>query len=313
MSTAKHPVAPEFAGGQDPFEGDLETPFKSPVQPVQLSLDSTIQFNCHKGIACFNECCRNIDITLTPYDIVRLKRRLQISSSELVARHTMPYEMDQHGMPGLKMLTKPGTSECVFLTPEGCGVYEDRPAACRYYALGSMGVRKKEASQVEEVYFLVKEPHCQGHFEPRTLTVREYRQEQGVDVYDEMNREWRDIILKKRSSGPTVGRPSDRSFQLFDMCSYDVDSFRAFIQSSGFQEVFDLEAGMLETLVRDEDALLRFAFRFLKQVLFGEITIPLKEGARENRLAQAKERHAQRQAELAAQAQEQVDERYGEE
>ena len=313
MSTAKHPVAPEFAGGQDPFEGDLETPFKSPVQPVQLSLDSTIQFNCHKGIACFNECCRNIDITLTPYDIVRLKRRLQLSSSELVARHTAPYEMDQHGMPGLKMLTKPGTSECVFLTPAGCGVYEDRPAACRYYALGSMGVRKKEASEVEDVYFLVKEPHCLGHFEPRTLTVRDYRQEQGVDVYDEMNREWRDIILKKRSSGPTVGRPSDRSFQLFDMCSYDVDSFRAFIQSPGFQEVFTLEAATLEPLLRDEDALLRFAFRFLKQVLFGEITIPLKEGARENRLAQAKERHAQRQAELAAQAQQQADERYGEE
>ena len=313
MSTDKRPVAPDFEGGEDPFEGDLETPLKSPVQPVQLNLDSTIKFNCHKGIACFNECCRNIDITLTPYDIVRLKRRLGLTSRELVARHTVPFEMDHHGMPGLKMLTKPGTNECVFLTSEGCGVYEDRPAACRYYALGSMGVRKKEASQVEDVYFLVKEPHCLGHFEPRTLTVREYRQEQGVDVYDEMNREWRDIILKKRSSGPTVGRPSDRSFQLFDMCSYDVDSFREFIQSPGFQQVFDLESATLETVVRDEDALLRFAFRFLKQVLFGEITIPIKEDAREKRLAQAKERHAQRQAELAAQAQQQVDQRYDDE
>ena len=41
------------------------------------------------------------------------------------------------------MTTKPGTSECIHLTEEGCGVYEDRPAACRYYALGNVAVRKK--------------------------------------------------------------------------------------------------------------------------------------------------------------------------
>jgi hypothetical protein len=208
------------------------------------------------------------------------------------------------------MRTKPGTNECVFLTPEGCGVYEDRPAACRYYALGSMGVRKKGEAQVEDVFFMVKEPHCLGHFEPRELAVGEYRKEQGVDVYDEMNQEWRDIILKKRSSGPTVGRPSDRSLQLFDMCSYDVDSFRDFIQSPGYQDVFDLDPQTLDTLLKDEDVLLQFGFRFLKQVLFGERTIPLREGAREKRLEKARERLAQRQAEMAAQAEKQVDERY---
>ena len=57
---------------------------------------------------------------------------------------------------------------------------------------------------------MVKEEHCLGHFEPRTLTVREYRQEQGVEQYDELAKEWRDIILKKRSSGPTVGAPSSK-------------------------------------------------------------------------------------------------------
>ena len=313
MTHDEQPVAPEFEGGADPFDGDLGAPFKSPVQPVQLTLDSAFQFHCHKGIACFNECCRNIDITLTPYDLVRLKRRLGLTSSELVARYTVPFAMDHHGMPGLKMLTKPGSNECVFLTAEGCGVYEDRPAACRYYALGNMAVRKKGVAQVEDVYFVVKERHCLGHREPRTQTVREYREEQGVDVYDQMNQEWRDIILKKRSSGPTVGRPSDRSLQLFDMCSYDVDSFREFIQTPGFQAVFDLTPDAMARLTSDEDELLRFAFGFLKQVLFGEKTIPIKDGAREQRLAGARERHAQRQAELAAQAQQQSDQRYEEE
>ena len=263
-------------------------PFTSPVKPVELTQDSEFQFSCHKGIACFNACCKNIDITLTPYDIVRLKRRLGMDSKEFVARYTVPFEMDGHGMPGLKMVTKPGSTECIHLTEEGCSVYEDRPAACRYYALGNMGVRKKDSSQVEDVYFVVKEAHCLGHDEPVIQTVGEYRRGQGVDVYDEMNREWRDIILKKRSSGPTVGKPSQRSMQLFDMCSYDVDSFREFIQTQGFQTVFDLEQSALNELICDEDKLLQFSFRFLKQVLYGETTIPLKDGAREQRIEQRK-------------------------
>ncbi len=286
-------------------------PYQSPIRPVELTLNSHFQFSCHKGIACFNACCKNIDITLTPYDILRLKRRLGIDSKEFVARYTIPFEMDAHGLPGLKMITKPGTTECVHLTAEGCGVYEDRPAACRYYALGNMGVRKKDSSQVEDVYFVVKEAHCLGHDEPVQQTVREYRIQQGVEIYDDMNREWRDIILKKRSSGPTIGKPSPRSMQLFDMCSYDMDSFREFLQSEGFLSVFDLESSELNELISDEDQLLQFSLRFLKQVLYGEKTIPIKKAAVEQRVIQRqtvwKKRHS---AEVDAHRQIQEEQKY---
>ena len=38
----------------------------SPVVPNQLDGDTVIQFRCHKDIDCFNACCRNIDIMMTP-------------------------------------------------------------------------------------------------------------------------------------------------------------------------------------------------------------------------------------------------------
>ena len=268
----------------DKQQQKITPPYISPINPVELTPDSVIQFDCHKNVSCFNACCKNIDITLTPYDILRLKRRFEIDAKEFVARFTTPFAMDFHDLPGLKMNTKPGTTECIFLTKEGCTVYEDRPAACRYYALGSMGVRKKNASHVQNIYFVVKEEHCRGHEEPKHLTVAQYRKEQGVECYDEMNSEWRDVILKKRSSGPTVGRPSDRSMQLFDMCSYDVDSFREFIQTPGFEEIFDVDAETTRKLLADEDELFLFAMRFLKQVLFGIMTIPVKADAREKRI-----------------------------
>ncbi|RMD71107.1 MAG: YkgJ family cysteine cluster protein [Gammaproteobacteria bacterium] len=264
--------------------------FESPIKPIKLGIDDTIQFRCHKDIACFNQCCQSIDITLTPYDMLRLKRRLGMTSRAFMKAFTVPFEMDHHGMPGMKLRQKPGSTACPFVTEEGCSVYEDRPTACRYYALGHMGMRKKDSSTVEDVYFLVKEDHCLGHQEARKLTIREYRKEQGVEIYDEMNREWRDIVLKKRSCGPTIGAPSERSFRLFHLASYDVEGFRDFVMSEGFQEVFDLDEETMQRLREEDEALQQFAFRFLKQVLFGEMTIPRHQDAVEKRLARRRAR-----------------------
>jgi len=273
-----------------------EGPPQSPIDPVELSPDSEFQFNCHKGVVCFNACCKSIDITLLPYDILRLKRQLGMDSKEFVARYTVPYEMDFHGLPGLKIARKPTTSECVFLGEEGCTVYEDRPSACRYYALGSMGVRSKDSNTVEDIFFVVKEPHCLGHNEPHTQTVGEYRKTQGVEKYDDMNREWRDLVIKKRSSGPSVGAPSQRSMQLFDMCSYDMDSFREFVQSAGFKGIFDIDETELTELLADEDRLYAFSIRFLKQVLFGEMSIPVKADAARHRVQERKDVWEKRRA-----------------
>ncbi|WP_025769228.1 YkgJ family cysteine cluster protein [Thioalkalivibrio sp. HK1] len=288
-------------------------PHSSPVEPAELQLESEFRFNCHPGIACFNACCRNIDITLTPYDILRLKRRLDMDSKEFVTRYTIPFEMDFHGMPGLKMRTRPGTTECTFLTDAGCSVYEDRPVACRYYALGNMGVRRKDESSVDDIYFVVREDHCLGHEEAKTRSVAEYRTEQGIEPYDDHNRAWRDIVLKKRSSGPTVGAPSARSLQLFDMCSYDLDSFRDFIRARSFRDIFDIDADEIDALADDEERLLAFSMRFLQQILFGEMSIPVKDGARKRRIAQRKETWAARREDEIAKQREELQRRQYEE
>jgi hypothetical protein len=271
-------------------ESPLENiPHDSPIQPVKLSLDDTIQFRCHKDIACFNECCKRIDILLTPYDILRLKKCLSLTSNEFLAQYTIPYEMDAHGIPGVKIKTADDNPACPFLRDEGCSVYEDRPTVCRYYAVGLMAMRKEKSPSDENAYFLVKEDHCLGHNEPRTITVRDYRAEQGVIQYDEINHEWRQIILKKLSSGPTVGKPSQRSLQFFFFGSYNLDGFRDFVQSDGFAAIYDLDTATSETFKTDDVALLKFGFRLLKQVLFGEMTIPLKSDAVQKRVQQRRE------------------------
>ena len=77
-----------------------ETPpgFSRPASGVESR--QCFGFVATQDISCFNACCRNIDLQLTPYDILRLKNRLGLTSGDFVARYTVPFEMDAHGMQG---------------------------------------------------------------------------------------------------------------------------------------------------------------------------------------------------------------------
>jgi uncharacterized protein len=274
-----------------------DIPFESPVVPQKMTNEDTFNFRCHKGVSCFNECCKAIDITLTPYDILTLKNLLKIDSRQFLATYTVPFELDGHGMPGVKLKTVGDTTQCAFLTEEGCGVYEGRPVSCRYYALGLMSMRGIDQPIDENYYFIVNEPHCKGHEEDFEQTIGNYRKGQGIPEFDDINREWNQLILKKRSSGPTIGKPSKRSLQLYFMACYNIDSFREFVMSEGFSSVYDLDDDFFQEIKSDEVKLLKFAFKFLKQVLFGENTIALKSGAVDARVDSRKEAMAERQKE----------------
>lgn len=273
-----------------------ESPFAtSPVVPQMLEGSATIQFRCRKGIECWNACCSNIDISLTPYDILRLSRRLGISTTEFLQQYTFPYELEPNGIAGVKFKPIENGSACQFMRPEGCDVYADRPTACRYYPVALLSMRRSDEYTDRNAYALVQEPHCLGHKEPRSLTIDEYRKEQGLDEYDEVARGWRQLVLKKKSSGPVVGTPSKRSLQLWFLACYDLDRFRAFVASEPFGETYDIPDEELKQILVDDKELMLFAFRFLRQTMFGEDTIKMKPDAFDKRLARKQEREAKTQ------------------
>jgi len=256
----------------------------SPVVPAQLSGNAVIQFRCHKGIDCFNACCRNIDIMLTPYDIIRLKKRLGISSTEFLRLYTEPFEFGRDSVAGVKYKPKEGTSECQFVSDEGCSVYEDRPTACRYYPIGLLSTRRQDENFDRAAYALVKEDHCKGHFEAREITIRDYRKEQGLEEYDDHGRGWRQLILKMKSAGPAIGSLSRTSLQFFFMACYDLDRFREFIKSEGFNSTYDVDQETMDRLLADDIALMEFGDRMIRQIMYAESTIPMKQGALETHL-----------------------------
>jgi len=271
----------------------------SPVVPETFDGSKEIQFQCRKGISCWNACCSNIDISLTPYDILRLKRRFGVGSGEFLKNYTVPYEMEQGGIAGVKLRPVPNGTACQFMTPEGCSVYEDRPTACRYYPIALLSLRKQDEYTDRSSYALVKEEHCLGHNEPHRITIDDYRNEQGVAEYDDLARGWRQLILKRKSSGPSIGKPSRRSLELFFMTCYDLDRFASFVASDGFGSLYDISEEEMRKILCDETELMLFGFRFLRQVLFGEDTIAMKQGSAEKRQQKLREKAAQLEREAA--------------
>src|SRR4030067_332456 len=263
-----------------------DSPFAgSPVKPNMLTEDGTLQFRCHRDVKCWNACCSNIDIPLTPYDILRLKKRLDMSSGRFLNQYSVPFEMDKDGMPGVKLKPVEGGTACQFMTPEGCGVYEDRPTACRYYPVALLTMRRSDEYVDRIAYAMVKEPHCLGHFEDKTQTIEQYRAEQGVAEYDEKAHAWRQLVVKRKSAGPSIGTPKPISNQLFFMASYDVDRFRAFGMSPSFNDTYNIPVEIMAALIADGEALLDFGMNFLGHAVFGEDFVEQHPGAYEKRLA----------------------------
>jgi Fe-S-cluster containining protein len=241
---------------------------KAQIEPVRLTYHSRFKFKCHPGVSCFTECCRGTNIILTPYDIIRLKQRLDLDSEQFLAIYTEPHILEKTDLPvvALKHLDDHSAS-CPFVREDGCLVYKDRPTACRYYPLGVASLQHKEGADDEGFFFFINEPHCKGFDESCQWSVAQWRDDQGVDLMDEINAEWTDLVVHKRSFPPNI-KLTQQAKQMFFMVSYNIDKFRRFVFESSFLKRIPVDDETRQTLKTDDVALLKFGVTWLRSILF---------------------------------------------
>ena len=135
----------------------------------RLGPNDTFKFGCHPGISCFNTCCTDVNIFLSPYDVLRMRQRLGISSTEFLDKYTLlPVQKDMTVPVVLLKMQENEKRTCHFVTDEGCGVYSDRPWPCRMYPLGMASSKDTpDGWQGERFYFLLKEGGCMGFEEQK--------------------------------------------------------------------------------------------------------------------------------------------------
>ena len=248
----------------------------SAVDTTQLTLKSGFRFRCHKGISCFTKCCSNIEIMLTPYDIVALKKRLGLTSEEFLEKYTFTRPEGKALFPVVFLRMNDNEEKsCRFVGPDGCSIYEDRPANCRYYPIGQGTLKKKVDDKIvdEEFFFFIKEDHCKGFDETLDWTIEQWRQDQGVDRYDELNRDWKGIMLMRDTQGMELDQKKQ---EMFYLACYNMDRFRRFIFNSRFFDNFEVDEASREKMRTDDVELMLFGFKFLKYILMMEETLKTK-------------------------------------
>ncbi|MGD0288233.1 MAG: YkgJ family cysteine cluster protein [Candidatus Binataceae bacterium] len=135
-----------------------------------LKRDSVFSYQCN---AC-SRCCHNKVIRVGPYEILRLARRLGMTTTEFIAQHT------EAGGTVLRTHDE-NNRACIFLNQQGCSVHPDRPLACRLYPLA----RWVDPDGRESFGHLTPHPKTKGSY-GTSATVADYLDEQGVAPFIEM-------------------------------------------------------------------------------------------------------------------------------
>ena len=138
-----------------------------------LAETSPFPFACHDALPCFTQCCKDVNIYLTPYDVLRLRQTLRIGSSEFLSKYTRSFLAKAANIPVVQLAMDPQSLFCPFVTQDGCRVYANRPWACRMFPL--------DLSSTDGQFRLITgKDRCKGLFESPKGTVRDWLQAQGV-------------------------------------------------------------------------------------------------------------------------------------
>jgi Fe-S-cluster containining protein len=248
----------------------------------RLGLDDRFTFRCGPQMPCFTRCCRDVAIVLTPYDVLRMKKALGISSEEFLERYAiLPFTREQK-IPVVLLKMDPQTRRCPFVGPGGCTLYAHRPWACRMYPLGVADPKNPSASD-RRFHFLLQEDFCLGHGQGDTYTVREWLEREGVEEYEMMGASFRDLMLDEFwERGPEL---TPEQMEMYFMACYDLDRFRRFVFETKFLELFDVDEARIEALRTDDLELLDFAIAWLRFSLFRQRTLRIRRSALEARRA----------------------------
>lgn len=246
----------------------MEKKFPENMVPLKKRM---FNFSCHPGLTCFTMCCKNVDMYLFPYDIIRLKNGLGIDSENFIRNYTTLTKGNNPFFPSVMMkLTDDERKSCPFLIESGCSVYNDRPSSCRTYPLERAVDRKPGRKEMKDYYFLTNHMYCLGHGESRMFSVKDWIRNQKVDVFNLMNDLWAEIdsIFQTNPwSGEGSGGPKQ---QLAFMICYNIDVFRKFPSTNTLLDQFRISRDQKMRIEKDDSELLKFGFQWLKLLLTGK-------------------------------------------
>lgn len=239
-----------------------------PGKVTRLAADEKFNFACRPGLECFTECCRELELALSPYDVLCLKNKLGLRARDFLDRYVL-IEKEAEGLfPRLYLgMVDDGRASCPFVTANGCAVYDSRPGACRVYPLGR-AASQSQCGHKKEFHVLITEGHCRGFAEPAAHSAATWTEDQGLSPYNELNDQVMTILQHSRIRQGM--RLNNEQRDRYLLALYNLDDFRDSVLKAAPARQYSLTAEAREDIALNDVALLRFAVRYLLGELFGE-------------------------------------------
>jgi len=227
-------------------------------------------FHCHERLSCFKQCCKNAEIDLYPYDIIRIKNNLGISSEAVLENYTtLDFEDNPYFPRVLMKMTCDKENSCPFLCETGCAIYIDRPFSCRAYPLERITDRKGKPGARNVTYQLVKHPWCMGHEEPKQWVLQDWIQDQDIALYNEMNDYWIDVDSILRSNPWGSQSIHVAFFRLIFTACYNCDNFSHAIHDV-LLKYFDILEDKLAKAESSDIEMMKFGFECVQCFFTGK-------------------------------------------
>ena len=159
---------------------------------MAIAVDEDFSFRfCCDSSRCTLACCHGHAIVLNPYEVLRIKEHLGLSSEELEERYLLSY-YDPSGLPLLMLSRDP----CPFLKGRRCSIYPARPLACRLFPLGRLC-----DTEVKTVF--MADACCPGIGRGERLDLSEYIAEQEAEEYVAMWERWVSFVEAVEEAEPS--------------------------------------------------------------------------------------------------------------
>jgi hypothetical protein len=242
----------------------MTQPAQLPSHVNRIDRQETFTFSCHGKVKCFTDCCRMLELALTPYDVLRLRMATGLTSGQLLDSYIIIEQDPGEPFPRFYLtMVDDGRASCVFVTKQGCSVYAHRPSACRAYPLGRAVIRREKGA-IEEHFVLIQEDHCLGFQEPVSQDVPRYSRGQDLLTYNRFNDAVATILQHDAIRKGFI--PSAKQIDLFILALYNIDTFRELAQNDQLDTV-TLTPADKNRLLQDEELFL-FAVDWLSRQLF---------------------------------------------
>ena len=237
---------------------------------IRIKEKDTFCFRCHPEVECFNRCCLNLNLFLYPYDVIRLKQSLGLSSDEFLERYVDIVLRPTNFFPDvlLRMAENPERT-CSFLIESGCSVYPDRPDTCRKFPIEQGILYDADHGKETPVHFFRPPDFCHGQYEKKEWTIAAWTRNQEAELYHQMTIRWAGLKRLFQKDPWGFEGPEGPKAKMAFMATYNIDRFRDFVFQSSFLKRYKIKSAILKKLKTDDVQLLKFGFEWVRVFIWG--------------------------------------------